>query len=181
MWKKCCLGWPWSASSLPSPSSTSPLLLERLPSASDSWWGDSMERPQRPSRAQCLICARVGILVIKPYSFVSRKVAVQGHKESWLPVSVYTPPVSYRQKGDFDNRLDRLISIFLEAQRTVPQGEAGFVVIYQLLRTAQGPEPFRKDLARITEEDGADRHRGPSHQVAFSVQTGVLICFRISQ
>lgn len=48
--------------------------------------------------------------------------------------------------------MDRLISVFLEAIRTIPQGEAGFAVIYQPVRTARGPEPFRKGLARTTEE-----------------------------
>lgn len=48
--------------------------------------------------------------------------------------------------------MDRLISVFLEAITTIPQGEAEFAVTYQPLRTARGPEPFIKGLARITQE-----------------------------
>ena len=90
-------------------------------------------------------------LLIKPYSFVAERWQCQAtRKTSFL--SPCTPLASCRERGGFGSRLDRLVSVFLEAIRTIPQGEAGFAVVSQPLRAAQGPESFRKGLARITEE-----------------------------
>lgn len=122
--RKCCPDWQWDSpfSNMlwPSPCFY-PHLQKRLHSAQALGRGDG-ERPQRMSRARHPVWVCVGILANKTTILSAIMWQCKSAKRASF-LSLHASCILQGEKGDLDDRQDKLISIFLEAWRTVTRGE----------------------------------------------------------